>query len=222
MSESQQPFDETLLALFGDLFDGANRQPDVHATMKLTEIEAEVGLTREVAIQRTVTCIACEGRGGATPSDTAHRCAACDGTGGKTHQQGFFQVKTPCAACKGAGSTIENPCVPCKGHGVVHVAASMAVTVPRGAEHGTTLRIEHQGNLVADGTRGALLVYVVVGDRADTRAEDARAAFERMLIEPNMPRAIVRSPRGGGQVLTPPLMLALLVGAVLLMLGLLR
>jgi hypothetical protein len=32
----------------------------------------------------------------------------------------------------------------------------------------------------------------------------------------------VRSPRGGGQVLTPPLMLALLVGAVLLMLGLLR
>jgi molecular chaperone DnaJ len=222
MSDGQQPFDESLLALFGDMFGAAQRLPDIHATLKLTEIEAEVGLTRDVPVQRTVTCTACEGRGGATPSDTAHRCAACDGTGGKTHRQGFFEVKTPCAACKGAGATIENPCHACKGHGVVHVDASVALTVPPDAEHGTTLRIEQQGNLVADGTRGALLVYLVVGERADTRAEDARAAFERMLIEPNVPRAIVRSPRGGGPVLTPPLMLALLVGAVLLMLGLLR
>jgi DnaJ-class molecular chaperone len=221
MSDHEQPFDTDLMSLFDDLFSVANRLPDVHATLKLTEDEAAVGVTRDVAIQRTITCTACEGGRGATPSDSALACAACDGTGGVHHQQGFFHVKTACPACKGVGVTIVNPCVPCTARGVVREPASVAVTVPAGATHGTTVRIADQGNVVADGTRGALLVYLVVGDRADTRADDARAAFERMLIEPGVPRAIVRRP-GGNPVLTPPLILGLVIGAVLLLLGLVR
>ena len=46
MNAGQQPFDESLLALFGDMLGSAQRLPDIHVTMKLTEIEAEVGLTR--------------------------------------------------------------------------------------------------------------------------------------------------------------------------------
>lgn len=214
--------DADLGTLFGELFGSMlGRTPDVHTTLMLTDAEAATGVTREVPITRALTCASCEGRGGATPADVKRPCTACDGKGGREQTQGFFVVRTSCEACKGLGATITNPCARCAGNGVTSAGASVSVTVPPGAPHGSTLRFEGEGNMLADGSRGALLVYLVVGDRPDPRAEDVKAAFERMLLEPNMPRAIVRRPRGG-PVLTPPLLFGLVIGAVLLLLGLLR
>lgn len=218
---SDDPFTDDLAAVFSDMFGSVLRQPDVHTQLRITDAEAATGVTRDLTVTRADRCAACEGRGGATPADVKVPCAACDGKGGREHAQGFFMVKTTCDRCKGAGALIANPCARCTGSGITTAEATVTVTVPPGLEHGQVVRFEGQGNVTADGSRGALVVYLLVGERADTRADDLQSALQRMMIEPNVPRAIVRQP-GGGPTMSPPLILALVVGAVLLLLSFLR
>lgn len=213
--------DDTFASMFGTMFGQTlAHSADIPVSLEISDEEAAAGLTREVAFTRTTTCTACDGRGGATPSDVLVTCPACNGEGGRTRAHGFFTVKTTCEACQGRGATVANPCPTCTGRGAVPTPATAAVTVPAGAQVGTVLRLEGQGNTLLDGTRGALVVWLLVGDQR-TQLTDVQDAFTRMMIEPNVPRAIVRQPRGDRR-LTPPQILAIVIGAVLLVLGLVR
>ncbi len=220
MSVPPPVISDEVRAAFDDLFGLVKWLPDIQATLSMTESEAEHGATRELEIRRTAMCTVCDGRRGATPSDVAQPCSGCEGAGLRSITQAGFQIKSLCGTCSGIGYRIANPCGSCRGFGLAGIDLTVVINVPPGAEHGTTLRIEGEGNALPDGTRGVVLVYLVVGDRPDTRDSDLRAAIARMMIEPNMPRAVVRSPRG--PVLSPPLILGLVIGVVMLLLSLLR
>lgn len=199
----------------------AGLSADIAVSLELTDEDAASGVTREVAFERTVPCMPCAGSGSATPGEVAAPCKACDGRGAQSRPLGFVVVQRPCEACRGRGAVIANPCSTCTGSGIVPVATTASVTVPPGTLPGTVMRLEGQGNALVDGTRGALVVWLVIGDPARSQLTDVQDAFTRMMIEPGVPRAIVRSPRER-RAFTPPQILALVIGAVLLLLGLVR
>lgn len=218
---TSQSLDDAFANLFGTRLGTPGLSADIAVSLELTDEEAATGVTREVSFERTVPCAACAGGGTATPGEVPTPCKACDGRGARTRPLGFFMVQSACEACKGRGALIANPCPTCLGSGASPAPAIATVAVPAGTQPGTILRLEGQGNSLADGTRGALVVWLVIGDPARSHVTDVQDAFTRMMIEPGVPRAIVRSPRER-RAFTPPQILALVVGAVLLLLGLLR
>ena len=59
--------------------------------------------------------------------------------------QGGFAVKRPCPACMGRGTIPEKPCKPCDGTGTVRQDRKIQVSVPKGAESGSKIRLTGQG-----------------------------------------------------------------------------
>ena len=63
--------------LFGEFF-GMAAGGDVRVDLAISDEEAVSGVTRDVAIKRRVTCVTCDGGGGATPSERREPCKPCD------------------------------------------------------------------------------------------------------------------------------------------------
>jgi molecular chaperone DnaJ len=78
---------------------------------------------------------------------------------------------TPCIACRGRGSTIDQPCPDCRGRGQVEREETLTVKVPVGAEEGMALRVPGRGQPPREpgGTPGDL--FVVVHTAPDARFE---------------------------------------------------
>jgi len=183
-----------LNALFGDLFGqffSGNFAANLSVDLALTDAEAASGVTREVTVHRQRACTDCAGRGSQNPTVTPVACAPCKGMGKREVTQGFFTVQSTCASCRGAGMTIAEPCATCEGAGRVAAAAVVSVVAPANAEHGQILTVEGEGSLGADGAVGVLYVYLLVGDRPDTRA----AAFQAQIAAmPSLPPAMIHRP----------------------------
>ena len=176
--------------MFGDLFSDffgrlAPPGPDVTVATQITEAEAASGLEREVAYRHRLPCEPCGGRGSLDPAPVRKVCQACGGRGTSSHTVGFFAVQRPCGTCRGVPSTLANPCATCQGTGELHVDGTLNVVIPAAIANGTTLRIPDHGNVVADGTRGELLVSVLVGD--PLRHEHQ---LDAMLFPPQLPTAV--------------------------------
>lgn len=92
----------------------------------------------------TEECATCGGSG-AKPGTGSRSCSECKGTGTVSFGQGGFAVKRPCPACMGRGTIPEDPCSACDGSGTVRQQRKIQVTVPRGAEDGTKVRLSGQG-----------------------------------------------------------------------------
>lgn len=170
---------ENLDALFGDLFGqffGGKLSADLSIDLKLTETEGASGVTRDLVVHRPSECGDCAGRGSTNPSVERRACSACNATGKREVTQGFFKIQTTCADCKGASNTIADPCATCTGTGRVPSEATVSVVVPPNVEHGHILRIEGEGGFDTAGKRGLLHVYILLGDRVDSRVE----AFEKL------------------------------------------
>ena len=76
---------------------------------------------------------------------------------------GFFSIASPCSACNGEGTIIENPCGDCRGSGVVRKSQKVKVTIPAGIDGGKRIRLDGQGNAPQKGgVPGDLYVYIDV------------------------------------------------------------
>jgi molecular chaperone DnaJ len=114
------------------------------------KISIEVPITEE--------CATCSGSG-ATPGTGTKRCTECKGSGAISFGQGGFAVNRPCPACLGRGSVPEKPCRSCGGSGTVRQTRSIKVTVPRGVESGSKLKIPGGGERgVKGGKPGDLII----------------------------------------------------------------
>ena len=191
--------------------------------LRIGDDEAAAGVTRLVDVRRPERCDACEGRGGATPDAVATACGGCDGAGWREHTEGFFTVRTVCAACGGRRRVFAKPCATCDARGTVDAVAQVSVAVPPGTTHGSSIRLAGAGGYGGpDVPRGDLFVNVLVGDQPNPR-DVAWAGADRADASLPTARARVRGAgggagagRGGTLLLVALAIFAVLVAAALL------
>lgn len=152
-------FSDIFEDLFGDFMGGAGgarrrqqaRGADLRYDMEITLEDAYAGKQAEIRVPTAVTCDACDGSG-ATPGSKPEVCHTCAGRGRVRAQQGFFTIERTCPTCQGQGQTISDPCPKCRGQGRVAREKTLSVTVPKGVEDGTRIRLAGEGEA---GPRGA-------------------------------------------------------------------
>jgi molecular chaperone DnaJ len=145
---------------------GPPRGADLELALDLEFEEAVFGVAKEVGVRLPVPCDACEATG-AQPGTSPVTCAECGGAGQvrRVRQSILGQMVTagPCNRCGATGQTIPSPCTTCRGEGRVTAERSYTVDVPRGVDHGTTLRLTGRGSVgPRGGPAGDLYVHLRV------------------------------------------------------------
>jgi len=149
---------------------------EVHLTVALQRIYQ--GGEETVRFSRQVSCPACGGSG-AAKGTKPRQCASCGGSGRKVTTreekkgQGSirFQQVSVCPDCHGQGSFIDHPCPECHGQGVIDKTESLKVTIPRGIDEGTALRIAGHGMPAEQAGAPPGDLYVLVRSEPDPRFE---------------------------------------------------
>ncbi len=165
------PFDDIFDMFFGGQFaqarsrggePGAERGTDLGVALQVTLEEAANGAERTIRIEREETCPACFGTG-AEKGSAPETCSTCRGVGQVRHSRqtpfgSFAQIAT-CPKCRGAGKMVRHPCRECRGSGRARTPREITITVPPGAEDGTRLRLQGEGEAgMRGGKRGDLYV----------------------------------------------------------------
>jgi molecular chaperone DnaJ len=141
--------------LFSSIFDRGKKEPSRGrrgpAKGRNVEYVVEIGFETAVRGGRisinvpiTEECATCGGSG-EKPGTGSKNCKECKGSGTVSFGQGGFAVKRPCPACMGRGTLPEDPCASCSGAGTVRQNRKIQVTVPRGVESGSKVRLTGQG-----------------------------------------------------------------------------
>ena len=145
---------------FGDIFESifgsaagarsrVRRGRDLNVNVAVSFEEAAFGLNRQIEIDRTEKCRACDGSRSA-PGSKPETCANCGGAGRvRRSQRGFFgqfTTEVPCNVCRGTGEEIKNPCPSCKGAGRERIKRRIDVTIPAGVFSGAQLNLRGQGD----------------------------------------------------------------------------
>jgi molecular chaperone DnaJ len=147
-------FDE----MFGEFMGGRRGGPgqsargaDLRYNLEITLEEAYAGKQAKIRVPTLAPCEECRGAGSAKGSNS-RACATCRGSGRVRASQGFFTIERTCPTCQGAGEVIDKPCRACEGAGRVRKERALSVTIPRGVEDGTRIRLAGEGEA---GLRGA-------------------------------------------------------------------
>lgn len=145
---------EEIFESFGDIFDffgGGRRtrnyaQPgeDLRYDLTIDFLDAVLGSTHEIEIEKLGICQECQGSG-AKPGSSPVMCPQCQGSGQVKRTQGFFMLSSPCPRCRGAGQIIENPCNKCRGMGKVEVRKKLSLRIPAGIDNGSHIRLKGEG-----------------------------------------------------------------------------
>lgn len=165
--------------IFGDFFGGRSRaNPNAPRQGDHLEMAIRISLetvyhggSREIEIPKWEPCSACNGTG-AEPGTSVDTCPSCGGRG-QVEQAvntpfGQFVQAAPCTRCKGSGKIINKPCKVCKGQGRVRKLKKLDITIPKGIDTGTRLRISGAGEAgVNGGPAGDLFLLIEV--EADKR-----------------------------------------------------
>lgn len=138
--------------LFGNLFGagarrgGPQRGDDLQYEIEVTLDEANAGAERRLTISAPDSCPTCHGTG-AEPGARMETCSACKGAGrGRTIGGFTLDLGETCERCHGTGQAPTQNCHTCRGQGFVERPRAVTVTVPRGVDDATKLRIAGQGN----------------------------------------------------------------------------
>ncbi len=155
--------------LFSSIFDRGKKEPGKakKGPAKGRNVEYLVEVAFETSVRGgriginvpiTEECAKCGGSG-AEPGTSSKSCSECKGSGTVSFGQGGFAVKRPCPACMGRGTIPESPCNACDGTGTVRQTRKIQVTVPKGVEAGSKVRLSGQGERGSSGgTPGDLII----------------------------------------------------------------
>jgi len=154
--------------IFGDMFGGGGKKrskaprkgEDIHYTIQIPFKDAIFGNEYEIAVNHSVNCSSCGGKGG---DKTA--CSACGGSGQAVNQQrGMFGI-SPCPACRGTGEISVNVCSVCKGSGYKNKQEKIKVKIPKGVDKNSKIRVAGKGNAGSNGgPQGDLYIITNVKD----------------------------------------------------------
>lgn len=150
-------FDNIFGGGFGDIFGGGSSRRrngpkqggDIEASIHLTFEEAVFGCTKDITYKRQENCDVCKGTG-AKPGTHAESCKNCSGSGQERVVQqtmlGAMTTVRNCHVCGGTGKIIKNPCTKCSGKGRVEVKKTVKVDIPKGINHGQSVRKSKLGH----------------------------------------------------------------------------
>ena len=161
---------------------GPARGEDLRLDLKLEFREAIFGGEKEIRIPHLETCKVCNGTG-AKPGTGRRTCSTCNGSGQvrratRTPFGSFAQVTT-CPTCNGEGEIIEDKCQSCGGAGRKQETKKLKITIPKGVDNGTRLRVSGEGDAgVRSGSPGDLYVYLFVEEDRKFKREDINILSE--------------------------------------------
>ena len=163
--------------IFGDIFgsffgggrarrQGPERGADLRYNLEVTFEEAAFGKETELTIPREENCKTCGGSGAAQGS-SAETCPVCHGSGQEQVVQntmlGRMMTSRTCSRCHGSGKIIKNPCKDCHGTGRRQENRKIKVSIPKGVDNGTRVRVSGEGEAgVRGGSSGDLYVYISI------------------------------------------------------------
>ncbi|HOD35278.1 MAG TPA: molecular chaperone DnaJ [Syntrophales bacterium] len=167
---------EDIFSSFGDIFEDifgftgrggrtrtAVRQgADLRYDLRISFMEAVLGKSMEVEIEKLEKCRDCGGSG-ASSGTRPEVCTRCAGRGQVTQSSGFFTISSTCPQCRGQGQIIRNPCKGCLGTGKAKVKKKIEVKIPPGVDSGSRLRLRGEGEEgELGGPSGDLYIFIHV------------------------------------------------------------
>jgi len=179
-------FSDIFEDFFGEGFGGGgrrsrrsnNRGSDLRYDLSITLEEAYKGKKQDIKFSTSEKCDTCKGSG-SKPGHNAGSCSMCGGHGQVRSSQGFFTVQQTCPQCSGSGEEITNPCSSCGGQGKKQTSKKLSVTIPRGVDDGTRIRLAGKGEA---GSRGAasgdLYLFINVDSHDFFKRSDENLFFE--------------------------------------------
>lgn len=153
---------------FGGMGGGASRGPqkgkDIKHSISCTLEELFKGRTAKLALNKTVLCKTCEGRGG--KEGKIKQCSSCHGQGMKfvTRQMGpmIQRFQTVCDVCQGSGDICDpkDRCTACKGKKTQNERKILQVHIDPGMKDGQRIVFSGEGDQEPGITPGDV-VFVV-------------------------------------------------------------
>ena len=179
-------FSDIFEDFFGEGFGGGRRRgrranyrgSDLRYDLSITLEEAYKGKKQDIKFSTSEKCNTCSGSG-SKPGHNAGSCSMCGGRGQVRSSQGFFTVQQTCPQCGGAGEEITHPCTSCGGQGKKQATKRLSVTIPKGVDDGTRIRLSGKGEA---GSRGAgsgdLYLFINVHSHELFKRSDENLFFE--------------------------------------------
>ncbi|MDA9653479.1 molecular chaperone DnaJ [Candidatus Pelagibacter sp.] len=155
-----------------------NRGSDLRYDLSISLEEAYAGKKQNIQFSSSDKCNTCKGSG-SKPGHSADRCTYCGGNGKVRSNQGFFTVQQTCPQCSGSGEEITNPCYDCGGQGVRQSSKKISVTIPKGVDDGTRIRLAGKGEAGTRGsTSGDLYLFINIKSHDLFKRSDENLFFE--------------------------------------------
>ena len=155
-----------------------NRGSDLRYDLTITLEEAYLGKKQNIQFSTSEKCNTCKGNG-SKPGSSPDRCTYCGGNGRVRSNQGFFTVQQTCPQCAGSGEEITNPCNDCGGSGSQQTTKKISVTIPKGVDDGTRIRLAGKGEAgTRGGSTGDLYLFVNVKSHELFKRSDVNLFFE--------------------------------------------
>ena len=156
----------------------SNRGSDLRYDLSITLEEAHEGKKQDIKFSTTEKCNTCKGNG-SKPGSSPDKCTVCGGNGKVRSNQGFFTVQQTCPQCAGSGEEITNPCTDCNGQGNKQASKKISVTIPKGVDDGTRIRLAGKGEAgTKGGASGDLYLFVNVHSHDLFKRSDENLFFE--------------------------------------------
>ena len=179
-------FSDIFEDFFGEGFGGGgrrsrrsnNRGSDLRYDLSISLEEAFSGKKQDIKFSTTEKCDTCSGSG-SKPGHNAGACNMCGGHGQVRSSQGFFTVQQTCPQCSGSGEEITNPCNSCSGQGKTQASKRLSVTIPKGVDDGTRIRLSGKGEAGSRGaSSGDLYLFINVNSHELFKRQDEHLFFE--------------------------------------------
>ena len=155
-----------------------NRGSDLRYDLSISLEEAYAGKKQNIQFSSSEKCNTCKGSG-SKPGHSAGKCTYCGGNGKVRSNQGFFTVQQTCPQCSGSGEEITNPCNDCGGQGNKQTSKKISVTIPKGVDDGTRIRLAGKGEAgTRGGTNGDLYLFINVKSHDLFKRSDENVFFE--------------------------------------------
>ena len=178
-------FSDIFEDFFGEGFGGGrrsrrsnNRGSDLRYDLSISLDEAYTGKKQDIKFSTSEKCDTCKGSG-SKPGYDVGSCSMCGGHGQVRSSQGFFTVQQTCPQCGGVGEEITNPCTSCNGQGKKQVSKRISVTIPKGVDDGTRIRLAGKGEAGSRGaSNGDLYLFINVYSHDLFKRSDENLFFE--------------------------------------------
>ena len=154
------------------------RGSDLRYDLSITLEESYTGKKQDIKFSTSEKCNTCKGSG-SKPGRDAESCSMCGGHGQVRSSQGFFTVQQTCPQCSGTGEEITNPCNDCGGQGKKQTSKRLSVTIPKGVDDGTRIRLAGKGEAGTKGaSNGDLYLFINVYTHDLFKRSDENLFFE--------------------------------------------